>query len=131
MTQPDRRIAEVVSFWRSFRFAGQGIAHVARTQRNFRIHLIVAAFALALSGLVGLNWLEWAAIVTLIVVVLTVEMLNTVVEAIVDLVTQEFHPLAKVAKDVAAGAVFVAAIGASVVGLLVIGPHLLARLGWL
>ena len=70
--------------------------------------------------------LEWAVLALLIVMVVAAEMVNTMVEALVDLVTTEYHPLAKVAKDVVAGVVLLTAIGAVVVGLLIFGPKALA-----
>ena len=76
-----------------------------------------------------LDAVRWAVLVLTISLVFFAEMVNTVVEAIVDLVTPEYHPLAKVAKDVSAGAVLVTAMAAVVVGLLILGPPLLARLG--
>lgn len=72
---------------------------------------------------------QWAILVLTIALVLFAEMINTVVEAVVDLITEEQHSLAKVAKDVSAGAVLVTAIAAVLVGLLILGPPLLARLG--
>ena len=75
------------------------------TQRNFRIHLAIGLVVTIAGILLGLSWVEWATVAILVVVVLSAEMVNTMVEALVDLVTQEYHPLAKVAKDVAAGVV--------------------------
>jgi len=114
----------------SFRFAGQGIAYVIRTQRNMRIHLGVAGCVLALAGAVGVSRLELAVLLLCILAVLTLEMLNTVVEAVVDLATGEYHPLAKIAKDVAAGAVLVMSGGAAIIGLLILGPPLARAIGW-
>ena len=95
-----------------------------RTQRNARIHLAVAT-AVVLMGLwLGVSETEWAILVLTIGVVLTAEALNTVAEAAVDLATMEYHPLAKVAKDVAAGAVLLMAIAAAIVGFLILGPPL-------
>ena len=78
--------------------------------------------------MLGFSPLEWAALALMVVLVLAAEMVNTMVEALVDLVTTEYHPLAKVAKDVAAGVVLLTSIGAVVVGLLIFGPKLLAAL---
>jgi len=89
-----------------------------------RIHLAIAVAVLALATILGLAIVEWAILLLCMVAVLVAEMLNTVVESIVDLVTAQYHPLAKVAKDVAAGAVLVTAIGSAGIGLLVLGPHL-------
>ncbi len=108
----------------SFRFAWQGVAYVVRTQRNMRIHLGVATTVLVLAGALRISRLELACLLLCILAVTTLEMVNTVVEAVVDLVAEEYHPLAKIAKDVAAGAVLVGAVGASVIGLLILGPPL-------
>ena len=110
----------------SFRFAFAGLAYCFRTQRNFRIHIAIGLLAVLAGVLLGLTWPEWAVIALLIVLVLAAEMVNTMVESLVDLVTTEYHPLAKVAKDVAAGIVLLTALGAIVVGLLIFGPKLLA-----
>ncbi len=109
----------------SFGYAFAGLAYCFRTQRNFRIHIAIALLASLLAVFLNLSALEWAVFALLIVLVLAAEMVNTMVEALVDLVTGEYHSLAKVAKDVAAGVVLLTAIGAVVVGLLIFGPKLL------
>lgn len=113
----------------SFRYAFEGIAYVLRSQRNAWIH---AAITLAVM-LVGL-WLElsrseWGLIVVTIAIVWTTEILNTAIEATIDLVSPQPHPLAKIAKDCAAAAVLVTASMAVIIGLLLLGPKLLDRLG--
>ncbi len=117
------------NLWRSFGYAFAGLAHVLRTQRNFRIHLTAAALVVGVGLYVDLNWFEWALVTICIALVLIGEMMNTVIEAVVDLAAPQYHPLAKIAKDVAAGAVLLTAIATVIVGLLVLGPHLLLRLG--
>ena len=97
---------------------------MVRTQRNARIHLSIGSMVLVLAALLRLALVEWAILLLCIVAVIVAEMLNTVAEAVVDLVTDRYHPLAKIAKDVAAGAVLVTAIGSAGIGLLVLGPHL-------
>jgi diacylglycerol kinase len=117
------------SLWASFGYAGAGVLFVLRTQRNFRIHL---AFALAAMGMgigLGLSRLELALLVLTIGLVLTAEIVNTAAETLVDLASPEYHPLAKLVKDLAAGAVLVAAGVAVVVGLLLLGPPLLLWIG--
>jgi diacylglycerol kinase len=114
----------------SFRYAFAGIWHTLRSQRNARIHLSIAIMAIIAGIILNLNVGEWAVIGLTMGLVFVAEMFNTVIEAIIDLVTEEYHPLAKQAKDVAAGAVLVAAMTAIVVGLLILGPPLLTRLGW-
>jgi diacylglycerol kinase len=106
-----------------------GLAYCLRTQRNFRIHLAIALLAVVLGVWLGLTWVEWAVVAAMVVLVLAAEMVNTMIESLVDLVTQEYHPLAKTAKDVAAGVVLLTAIGAVVVGLLIFVPKLLEAIG--
>ena len=119
-----------ISSFSSFAYAFAGLAYVFRTQRNFRIHIAIALLMSLLGWLLGLDLTEWAVFGVTVVVVLAAEMTNTMIEALVDLVSPGYHPLAKVAKDVAAGVVLLTAIGAVVVGLLIFGPKLLAALGW-
>lgn len=112
----------------SFRFAFSGLWYALRTQRNTRIHLAIAVVALALGLWLGLAPTQWAVLALTIGFVLVSEMLNTVAETLVDLISPGYHPLAKVVKDVTAGAVLLAAFIAVIVGLLVLGPPLWERL---
>jgi diacylglycerol kinase (ATP) len=86
----------------------------------------VALLAVGMGLALGIGTGEWAALLTVITVVIALELLNTVVEAAVDLASPQFHPKAKVAKDVAAGAVLVSAVGATLVGAVIFLPRLLA-----
>jgi len=114
---------------RSFYFAGAGLGYLFRTQRNARIHGCIAVAVLALAAWLRLSdRMGWALLVVMTTQVLVLEGLNTALEAVVDLASPGRHPLAKVAKDVAAGVVLIAAIGAVIVGLLVLGPLLWRRL---
>ena len=116
-------------FLRSFSFAGQGVWHVVRTQRNMRVHLLAAAAAVAAGLALRISAVDWACVLAAIGLVLTAETLNTVVEALVDLCTDEFQPLAKIAKDAAAGAVLIASAAALGVGLAVFLPRLIKGAG--
>ena len=117
---------------RSFNHAYQGLVYAVRTQRNMRFHVVASAAVLVLSLLVGVSKLELAMLVLVILVVFVAELFNTALEFAVDLVTQEYHPLAKLAKDVSAGAVLVSSVGALLVGYLLLaddlGPLSLATL---
>src|ERR671917_830305 len=97
---------------------------VVRTQRNMRFHVVAAVLVLVASLLVGVSKLELAILVLTILVVFVTEMFNTAMEFVVDMVTSEYHPLAKLAKDVSAGAVLVSSVGAVLVGLLVLADDL-------
>lgn len=112
----------------SFHYAFSGIGYVLRSQRNARIHLAVALAVVAAGLFFGLSRWEWSIVALTIGFVFVAETFNTVLEAAVDLATQEIHPLARIAKDAAAGAVLLAVATAVVVGLLILGPHLLAWL---
>jgi diacylglycerol kinase len=112
------------SFLRSFVFAWNGLRHAVLTQRNARVHALLAAGAVALGIWLRISPVEFAIIFVAITGVFISEMFNTVAEACVDLITDQYHPLAQVAKDVAAGAVLLNALLAVVVGLFVYVPHL-------
>ena len=110
---------------RSFGHAFRGLAILLRTQHNARIHAAATVMVVAAGALFGISPAEWALIALAIVCVWVAEALNTAIEFLVNLASPEPHPLAGKAKDVAAGAVLVAAIGSVIVGALVFGPHLL------
>jgi diacylglycerol kinase (ATP) len=118
----------IVSRLHSFGHALRGLAYVVRTQRNAWIHVVISVVVLVLSLWLRLNPLEWAIIILTMAMVFTAEFLNTAIEAVVDLASPHKHPLAKVGKDVGAGAVLIAAIAAILVGLLILWPPLWERL---
>ena len=119
-----RTRATSVRIIRSFAFAIAGVGYLFRTQRNARIHLLVGAIACAAGAWLRISRAEWAVVVFTIALVVILEGVNTAIEAVVDLASPEIHPLAKVAKDVGAGMVLVAAIASVIVGLLIFGPPL-------
>ncbi|MBC5810556.1 MAG: diacylglycerol kinase, partial [Candidatus Eremiobacteraeota bacterium] len=106
------------SFWASCNHAFTGILYATRSQRNMRIHLFVAALVLVATLYLRLERAYVALLVVAIVLVIGSELINTAIEAVVDLLTVVHHPLAKVAKDAAAGAVLVASAGAAIIGYL-------------
>ena len=105
------------------RCAFNGLGLVFRSQDSARIQAIAALAVVVLGVALRVSAPEWCALVLAIALVLTAEALNTSIEAVVDLVSPEFHQVAGRAKDVGAGAVLIAALGSIVVGLLVFGPH--------
>ena len=109
----------------SFNFAFEGVIHVLRTQRNMRLHFAAAVVVIVVAVAVGVSKIELSVLLISIAFVLVAEMINTAVEGAIDAATTSFDPMAKLAKDVAAGAVLVAAIGSVFIGLLVFGPHVL------
>jgi diacylglycerol kinase (ATP) len=115
----------------SFRYAVHGLILMLRSQHNAWLHAFASVCILLLGGLFRLTDGEWCWIILAIVAVWTAEALNTALEFLADAASPEFHPLIKNAKDVAAGGVLISAIGSVVIGLLVLGPHLLHFLGLL
>lgn len=112
------------TFARSFIYAASGLVYALRTQRNARVHVALGTIAIVVGLLLHLSPVEFAVVFVAITGVFVAEMFNTVAEACVDLATSEYHPLARIAKDVAAGAVLLNALLSIVIGLLVYGPHL-------
>jgi diacylglycerol kinase (ATP) len=113
---------------RSFGHAFRGLKVLLQTQQNARIHAAATVLVFAVGALLRISPAEWALIALAVVGVWATEALNTSIEFLVDLTSPDLHPLAAKAKDVAAGAVLVAAIGSLVVGVLVFGPHVLKLL---
>ena len=111
-------------FIASFGYAFQGLWYALRTQRNARVHAAIATLATILGIVLRISSVEFAIIFIAIAGVFVAEMFNTVFELCVDLASPEYHPLAKIAKDVAAGAVLLSAILSIVIGLFIFGPHL-------
>jgi diacylglycerol kinase len=113
------------SLWRSFRVACGGLVVALRRDRNVRLHAVATAFVLLAGGLCRLNRIEWALVALAMGVVWAAELLNTAIEAAVDLAAPDHHELARLSKDVSSAAVLMAAVSAVAVGLLIFGPRLL------
>jgi diacylglycerol kinase (ATP) len=111
---------------RSFRYALRGLRSLLTSQHNAWIHAAVTLGVCGVATLLEISRLEWCFIVLAIATVWTAEALNTALELLCDAAVPELHTLVGRAKDVAAGAVLVSAIGAAIVGGLVLGPHALA-----
>ena len=116
------------SFLRSVAHAWSGLVNMFRTQRTARLHLVAALAAIALAIWLRIDSTRWAILLLTIGAVCAGETINTTVEALVDLLSPEWHERAKVAKDVSAGAVLLLAVTAIAVGLIVLGPPLWMRL---
>ncbi|GAP14718.1 diacylglycerol kinase [Longilinea arvoryzae] len=110
--------------WLSFRYAFAGIAYVFRTQKNAWIHALATLLVVAMGLWLKISATGWAVLILTIAVVWSAECFNTAVEATIDLVSPQKHPLAKIAKDTAAAGVLFAAIGSVGVGLFLFGPPL-------
>lgn len=116
------------NLWQSFGHAWNGLAFTVRTQRNARIHLVAGCLVAALAVWLRLDAVRCAILAVTIGGVLVGELLNTALEALVDLVSPDYHDAAKIAKDVSAGAVLVLGLTSIVVGFLILGPALWLRI---
>jgi len=96
-----------------------------KTQQNAWIHLVATILGVAAGFLFDISASEWCWLILAVIAVWSTEALNTALELLADVASPEFHPLVKKAKDVAAGAVLISAIGAVAIGLIVLGPYVL------
>ena len=121
------RLRPPEGLWRrrvaSFGHAGRGVWSALRSEVHLRLHAVATVVVIGLGFYSGLSRLEWALVALAVACVWAAELMNTAIEALTDLVSPAYHPLAGKAKDVAAGAVLLAALGALVVGVLVFVPH--------
>lgn len=108
----------------SFGHAGRGVWLALRSEVHLRFHALATVAVIGLGLYYAISRLEWALVAIAVACVWAAELVNTAIEALTDLASPDWHPLAGKAKDVAAGAVLLAALGALVVGALVFGPHL-------
>ena len=113
-----------ISLVDSFNYAFQGVIHAVRTQRNMRIHLLVAIVVLIAAVAVGVRELELIVLILAIAFVLITEMINSAIEGAIDVATTSFDPMAKLAKDIAAGAVLIATVTAVSIGYLVFAERI-------
>ena len=128
------RIKETEQFIRgrrnSFKYAFSGFFYVLKTQKNAWLHLAATIVVVAVSLWLNIGRLEWLAILLVIGLVWMAEFMNTALEVIVDLASPEKHPLAKVAKDVGAASVLIAAILSVIIGVSILWQPLIDKLGW-
>lgn len=121
---PEPRKSSWAKFIMGFRYAFAGLWYALRTQRNMRVHVLIALIAIILGIILRISAVEFALVFVAITGVFIAEMFNTVIELCVDLASPDYHPLAKIAKDVSAGAVLLSAMLSVVIGLFVFIPHL-------
>jgi diacylglycerol kinase len=116
--------SEWAKFIAGFKYAFSGLWYALRTQRNMRVHGCIAILAILMGIVLHISTVEFALVFVAITGVFLAEMFNTVIELCIDLASPDYHPLAKIAKDVAAGAVLLSALLSIVIGLFVFVPHL-------
>lgn len=108
-----------------------GISYVTKSEKNFKREIALGIIALILSYILKIDKIEFIIILTMICLVLTTEIINTAIERAVDLVTKEYHELARIAKDVSAGSVLVTSIFALIIGIIIFIPKIITLLGGL
>ena len=116
----------LAKFINSFKYPIKGLRYAYRNEQNLAVDVGVALIVIIAGFLFRINVTEWAILILTVGLVISCELVNTAIEAVVDLVTEEYHPLAKVAKDTAAAAVFVFAIISVVIGLIIFLPKVIA-----
>jgi diacylglycerol kinase len=120
-----------VEIIKSFKNATVGLWHILKSERNARIHLLVATVVFAYCKIRGVSDAELAAIYFAILIVFLAEIVNTALEKTLDLIETDHNPKVKLIKDMAAGAVLVAAAGAVIIGAAILWPYILSDLGWI
>ncbi|KUP06022.1 diacylglycerol kinase [Bacillus coahuilensis p1.1.43] len=124
----DHKLIDRKKLIRSFGYAKEGIVFTFKTQQNFRIHTLISIIVLIVGLAFQLETWEWIVITLSVGIVLVCELFNTAIERVVDLVTDDFHPLAKQAKDIGAGAVLLSAIASVLVGAIIFIPYFIELL---
>lgn len=109
----------------TFRHALDGCLYAFRTQKNFKVHLILSFIVLALAFWLKISFEKFLLLIFLIIFGLTAEMANTAFEKTVDLITEEYNPKAKIAKDVSAGMMLVVSVGLTILAILIFAPYIL------
>lgn len=109
----------------SFKYAIEGIISSFKTERNMKIHVLATIVVVVLGFFFKLNKGEWCFVIVAIICVISAELFNTAIETVVDMISPERNPKAKLVKDIAAGAVLVMAIGSAIIGFIVFGPKVI------
>jgi undecaprenol kinase len=116
----------VIQIFKSFSYAVNGIRTAILSERNMRIHMIISIIVIGCSFFFSLSFVEWIVVVLTIGGMIALELVNSAIERVVDMITKEYHPLAEQAKDIAAGAVFVYAITAIIIGIVIFLPKIIS-----
>ena len=109
---------------KSFKYAFEGISTGIKKEQNMKIHMVIMILVIIFGILFKISKIEWIICIALFGLVISMELINTAIENTVDLITQEKHPKAKIAKDVSAGAVLITAITAAIAGLIIFVPKI-------
>lgn len=110
---------------KSFSYAAEGLVSAAKSERNLKIHIVIIPLIISSGFYFSISPFEWLIVILVIGGMIAFELMNTALERVVDLVTEDYHPLAKQAKDIAAAAVLVYAITAAVIGVIIFLPKMI------
>lgn len=125
MSRDERKQTKgIKKFINSFVFPIKGLKYAYRNEQNLMVDIFIAILVLVLGFIFNISVTEWALLALVVGVVISAELFNTAIEAVVDLVTENYHPLAKVAKDTSAAAVFILAVVSVIVGLIIFLPKI-------
>ena len=113
---------------KSIDYSIDGLVYAYRSERSMIIHTIASIIGIVLGFILGISLTEWSIILGTLAIILAIELINTAVEAVVDMVTQEYHPLAKVAKDCSSAATFVVSASGVIIGIVIFVPKILVLL---
>ncbi len=123
--QKDHKKMSFKRFLNSIKYSLEGLSYGYRNEQSLILHGFCTILAVILGLIFHITFWEWAVIIISLVIVLAVELLNTAIEATVDLITKEIHPLAKIAKDCGSAAAFVSSLVAVIIGLFVFVPYII------
>ncbi len=118
------------TLFNSFKYAFSGIKYSFFAEANMQIHVTIMTLVIIFGFVFNISLFEWIACILLFGGVISLELVNTAIEVTIDMMTKEIDPMAKIAKDTAAGAVLVMAIVAFVIGLIIFVPKITLALGW-
>jgi len=125
MSREDRKKKGINRFFNSINYSMAGLRYAYKNEQSMTIHVSITAAIIILGILLDISRLEWIICIFLLGIIMATELINTALEAVVDLITQDYHPLAKIAKDTASAAVFVFSLVAVIIGGIIFIPHVL------
>ncbi|WP_080844998.1 diacylglycerol kinase family protein [Cytobacillus gottheilii] len=125
----DKKYKGLKAVAKSFSYAAEGLSSASRSERNLKVHLLIMPMIVGTGFFFSISRYEWLVVILVIGGMIALELMNTAVERVVDLVTDQYHPLAKQAKDIAAAAVLVYAITAIVIGVMIFVPKIIDSIG--
>jgi len=125
MSREDRKKKGINRFFNSINYSMAGLRYAYKNEQSMTIHVSITAAIIILGIILDISRLEWIICIFLLGIIMATELINTALEAVVDLITQDYHPLAKIAKDTASAAVFVFSLVAVIIGGIIFIPHVL------